>query len=95
MDIKEISLKESLIAFILPMYTSKVIFEEMKRFQGGFTRLSLEREDVSTTRESTNLTLELRKMVKVAHFQATALDAHVIVVVSPECSCYILKYYFE
>jgi hypothetical protein len=28
--------------------------------------------------------LELRKMVKVAYFQATALDAHVVYVVGPE-----------
>ena len=32
--------------------------------------------------------LELRKMVKVAYFQATALDAHVV---GPECLCSILK----
>lgn len=30
-------------------------------------------------------------MVKVACFQATALDAHVVVVVGPECLCSILK----
>lgn len=38
--------------------------------------------------------LELRKMVKVACSQATALDAHVVIVVGPECLCSILKYYF-
>ena len=31
-------------------------------------------------------------MVKVACFQATALDAHVVVVVGPECLCSILYY---
>lgn len=38
--------------------------------------------------------LELRKMVKVACFQATALDAHVVVVVGSESLCSILKNYF-
>jgi len=33
-------------------------------------------------------------MVKVACFQATALDAHVVVVVGPECLSSILKYDF-
>ncbi|EEF27036.1 conserved hypothetical protein [Ricinus communis] len=37
---------------------------------------------------------QLRKMVKVACFQATALDAHVVIVVGSECLCSILKYYF-
>lgn len=34
-------------------------------------------------------------MVKVADFQATALDGHVVVVVGPECFCSILKDYLE
>lgn len=33
-------------------------------------------------------------MVKVACFQATVLDAHVVVVVGSECLCSILKYYY-
>lgn len=33
-------------------------------------------------------------MVKVACFQATALDAHVVVVVGSESLCSILKYDF-
>lgn len=36
----------------------------------------------------------IRKMVKVACFQATALDAHVVIVVGSECLCSILKDYF-
>jgi len=31
-------------------------------------------------------------MVKVAYFQATALDAHVVDVVGPELFCSILKW---
>lgn len=31
-------------------------------------------------------------MVKVACFQATALDAHVVIVVGPQCLCSILKF---
>lgn len=34
-------------------------------------------------------------MVKVARFQATALDAHVVVVGGSECLSSILKYYDE